>query len=212
MCINEIEADLYLNVDSTALECIIKYIQTNKLDRPDNKCVNEIIDLATMFGMPELVKQMREMEPSKDDVDRYVDLYCNIFRCVMMVYKEYVGDSEIDVEKTAQEFREFVSTNIDNFRNDVVRPNIEQSGNFHTKCLGFLLCLLVKNQCRERPHPISRPIPSFDLTRDQNALYLNEPCDPMGDASKNHDKIMEILKMLEESGDSDDVDGFEDVD
>ena len=64
-----IEADLYLNVHLDALEHIVQYIQTGKLDSEDIyinnwKIIDEIIDLATMFGMPTLVSTMRNLHPS----------------------------------------------------------------------------------------------------------------------------------------------------
>lgn len=60
---NDIEADLYLNVDQDALDHIIKYLQTTKINHnkisknPEN--ISEIIDLATMFGMSNLVAILR---------------------------------------------------------------------------------------------------------------------------------------------------------
>lgn len=62
---SEIEADLYLNVDGDALQYIVKYIQTTKIDiaeisNKNSKIIDEIIDLATMFGMPHLVLILRQ--------------------------------------------------------------------------------------------------------------------------------------------------------
>lgn len=61
-----IEADLYLNVDSKALDHITKYIQTTKIDSEtiyteDRATIDEIIDLSTMFGMPTLVTMLRNL-------------------------------------------------------------------------------------------------------------------------------------------------------
>ena len=72
---NIIEANLYLNVDSMALEHIIKYIQTSKLNQEfiyatDCHNINEIIDLATMFGMPNLVTMLRNLQPSHIHVNK----------------------------------------------------------------------------------------------------------------------------------------------
>lgn len=63
---SDIEADLYLNVDNDALRHIVKYIQTTKIDIDDickknTKTIDEIIDLATMFGMPHLVLILRNV-------------------------------------------------------------------------------------------------------------------------------------------------------
>ena len=66
------EADLYLNVDPDALDHIINYIQTTKINitkikehNPDT--IEEIIDLATMFGMPNLVSILRTMSCPEDE-------------------------------------------------------------------------------------------------------------------------------------------------
>lgn len=59
------EANLYLNVHSMALEYIVRYIQTGKLyplfNETDPSAVAEVIDLATIFGMPILVDLMRKI-------------------------------------------------------------------------------------------------------------------------------------------------------
>jgi len=51
------EADLYLNVNRDALHHIVNFIQTNKIAKMiDANMVEEIIDLATIFAMPNLVE------------------------------------------------------------------------------------------------------------------------------------------------------------
>jgi hypothetical protein len=55
------EADLYLNVDSTALDYIIDFIQTEKLSLVEDAQLNQIVDLATIFAMPDLVEQLRKI-------------------------------------------------------------------------------------------------------------------------------------------------------
>lgn len=71
---NTTEANLYLNVDSEALEHIIKYIQTGKINVSDNKSIDEIIDLATMFGMSNLVAMLRmDDKLNKGTLDKILD-------------------------------------------------------------------------------------------------------------------------------------------
>lgn len=79
------EADLYLNVNSDALEYIVQYIQTGKIDDENinQSIINEIIDLATMFGMPLLVSQMRSLLLTKDQIDSKIDLFRNGL-CLLM--------------------------------------------------------------------------------------------------------------------------------
>lgn len=72
---SHIEADIYLNVNADALEHIIKYIQTSKLDirsiyTHNWKTINEIVDLATMFGMPDLVSTMRNILSTPDTIPK----------------------------------------------------------------------------------------------------------------------------------------------
>jgi hypothetical protein len=63
----ESETDLYLNVDADALGHIVRYIQTGKIDgkaiySENYEMIDEIIDLATMFGMPNLVSMLRNLQ------------------------------------------------------------------------------------------------------------------------------------------------------
>lgn len=75
---NTIEANLYLNVDSEALEHIIKYIQTGKINvnESKSKSIDDIIDLATMFGMSNLVAMLRmddKLGKGKGTLDKILD-------------------------------------------------------------------------------------------------------------------------------------------
>lgn len=51
------EATLYLNVNQDALVHIINFIQTNKYNL-ENDIVDEVIDLASVFGMPNLIERI----------------------------------------------------------------------------------------------------------------------------------------------------------
>jgi len=51
------EATLYINVNQDALVNIINFIQTNKF-KPKEDVIDEIIDLASVFGMPNLIEQI----------------------------------------------------------------------------------------------------------------------------------------------------------
>lgn len=75
---NEDEADLYLNADSDALYHIVKYIQTGKIDgkniyAKNYKTIDEIIDLATMLGMPVLVSMLRDLHPSEEEIESIIN-------------------------------------------------------------------------------------------------------------------------------------------
>lgn len=56
---SEIEADLYTNLDSDALDMIINYVQTNKLSNTVSE-KNTIIELASIFGLPKIVSVLRK--------------------------------------------------------------------------------------------------------------------------------------------------------
>jgi hypothetical protein len=64
------EADLYLNVNKKAFAYIINYIQTDKLESENitskTTMLNEVIDLAIMFGMPKLVTELRKEFPKEE--------------------------------------------------------------------------------------------------------------------------------------------------
>lgn len=64
---NEIETDLYLNVNSNALSYLIEYIQTNKFnyDNLSKGELVEIMDLAILFGMANFVEQIKEIISGK---------------------------------------------------------------------------------------------------------------------------------------------------
>jgi hypothetical protein len=95
---NNIEADLYLNVNSGALEHIIRYIQTGKIST-ENICIGnyedltEIINLATMFGMPKLVNILRHCHFATED--NYLSLIKEIVSAIIIFYKNCV-DTNLD--------------------------------------------------------------------------------------------------------------------
>ena len=60
---SRIEADVYLNVDHSALTSIINYIQTQTISLDNNDTVRDHVrELASMFGMPLLVQKCRSYD------------------------------------------------------------------------------------------------------------------------------------------------------
>lgn len=108
-------ADLYLNVNSNALECIIKYVQTGKIDYSEVcasgwKNVEEIIDLATMFAMPNLVSLLRNFQSSEEAKDMYlkkVKEYIDFFDKMYNVYNK----NSRDYDKFISGLNNFVDEN-----------------------------------------------------------------------------------------------------
>lgn len=94
---NEIEADIYLNVDSKALYHIIQYIQTGKINtericESHWKTKEEIIDLATMFGIPNLVSLLRNIVSSEEninDTNEIIFTIKHINNMLSLLYKKY---------------------------------------------------------------------------------------------------------------------------
>jgi len=59
---HEKEATIYLNVNCKALGYIIDCVQTGNLDVPESKKIaSEVIDLATIFAMPNLVANIKRL-------------------------------------------------------------------------------------------------------------------------------------------------------
>ena len=91
-----IEADLYLNVDSQALDHIVKYIQTSKIDgeliySQDWKTIDEIIDLSTMFGMPGLVTMLRGLHPTEETINNTISIIKYNMIVFLVLCKIYIN-------------------------------------------------------------------------------------------------------------------------
>ena len=122
------EADLYLNVDSEALEHIVKYIQTSKIDgisiyASNWKIIDEIIDLATMFGMPILVSMLRSLHPSQEKIDKTITYLQDLITNMMVIYKNYV-DPNYDFDKNYHTVKTFIGENNQLIVDTVIKNNI----------------------------------------------------------------------------------------
>lgn len=113
-----IEAELYLNVDSKALAHIVKYIQTGKINIheiyiEDRKNIDEIMDLASMFGMPKLVNMLRGINPTSTEIDETSDFVKYFATSLILACKTYVP---INGEKNKQLdiLKDFVSSSCSN--------------------------------------------------------------------------------------------------
>jgi hypothetical protein len=118
---NYAEADLYLNVDSKALECIITYVQTGKISYPQIYAggygdVNEIIDLATMFAMPNLVSTLRNIQPSEEMHNSYIELLKESVLRFVQAHKTNV-DNNSDTVEYATKINNFIDENKQTFIN-----------------------------------------------------------------------------------------------
>ena len=121
---NPIEADIYLNVDPDALCHIIKYIQTRKIDgreiyRQNWRIIDEIIDLATMFGMPNLVAMLRDLHPSEEEINASLEHIKCLWYYISLLYKGCVPDH--DVEGSKIKIDEFIDNNKQLIADDCVK-------------------------------------------------------------------------------------------
>jgi hypothetical protein len=138
---NNIEADLYLNVDSQALDYIIKYIQTGKINgeaiyAENWKTVDEIIDLAAMFGMPNLVSILRGLHPTEDKINQTIALIKQSFTMVLYVYMHYIDVNDVnDTGKYVEIFNNFVEENKQSIIDIYIKGSMYNSNTFMSKCI-----------------------------------------------------------------------------
>lgn len=123
-----IQADLYLNVESDALDHIIRYIQTTKIDGQkiyanDWRRVDEIIDLATMFGMPALVSMLRNLHPTDQTIQEAFESIKSCASMTVLLYKKYL-DCNCDTDKCTDLINEYMDTNKQLVIDTYVKTNI----------------------------------------------------------------------------------------
>ncbi|AEQ60506.1 hypothetical protein [Acanthamoeba polyphaga mimivirus] len=92
------EADLYLNVDNDAFNHIINYIQTSKINgekiyNENWKKIDDIIDLATILGMGNLVTTLRKLHPTEEEINRKIGIIKSTVRSSMFSLK-YLFDCD----------------------------------------------------------------------------------------------------------------------
>lgn len=143
---NNYESDLYLNVDSEALEHIIKYVQTSKLEgeliyAKNWRTINEIIDLATMFGMPVLVSSMRLLHPNDEKINIELQLLTETAGCLLQLYKYYVNES-FDINEGYIVVDKFIRENKKEIIDNYIKPNMHNKP-FINKFLILLLYLFI---------------------------------------------------------------------
>ena len=74
---DEIEADLYLNVHQEALNLIIEYVQNGEINDElvyaiNFKTMNQVIDLATTLGMPNLVQRLTDLHQTNPKINAQI--------------------------------------------------------------------------------------------------------------------------------------------
>jgi hypothetical protein len=143
---SHIEADLYLNVHSDALKYIIEYIQTGKLNgktiyKNNWMIIDEIIDLATIFGMPVLVSMMRDLHPTENNINDMLSIIKQIGIIILQFYKYYV-DETYNIDNNYHFLSEYIDSNkqeiIDNYVKPMMYGNI-----INNKFLGLIIYLFI---------------------------------------------------------------------
>ena len=126
--LSKVEANLYLNVDSEALDHIIKYIQTTKINGEmiynDNwKTIDEIIDLATMFGMPKLVTMLRGLHPSEETINDAMTTIKYYLKTLLSLYKKHIKVN-YDIDKYCTIFSDFLEENKQSITDSYIKTNL----------------------------------------------------------------------------------------
>lgn len=122
------EADLYLNVDSKALDHIIKYIQTTKINgqliyADDWKTIDEIIDLAIMFGMPTLVTMLRGLHPSEETINNAMTTIKLYMKSLLLLYQKHLKE-DCDINKHISIFADFFEENKQSIIDSYIKTNL----------------------------------------------------------------------------------------
>lgn len=132
------EADLYLNAESDALEHIIKYVQTGKIDGEKIylhswKLIDEIIDLASMFGMPNLVSLLRALHPSEEKIDSMINGIKIVGINIINYYQYMVDHEELWFNKTdyIEKFNNFIEENRESIIDLYIKNNIYYNPFYH---------------------------------------------------------------------------------
>ena len=87
---NSYHANLYMNVDSAALDYIIEYVQKRIINKKiiSSEEIDQLIDLATLFAMPDLVDQLRKKIPPESYVTTIEFFFKNVIKLIVLTIYE----------------------------------------------------------------------------------------------------------------------------
>lgn len=138
--VNENEYDLYLNVDKIAFENIVKYVQTGKIEQNDyyqlnNKIIEDMIDLATIFGMPILVTEMRNLLMSDIELNDEFNKFEYVIKYIVKLLSTNGGacnTSNVIINNMVGKIdnSSSIKTDIDNFISLFFETNKSEINNF----------------------------------------------------------------------------------
>lgn len=135
------EADLYLNVEPNALKYIITYIQTGKINEKEIYCndwrvIDEISDLATMFGMPKLVGNLRNLHPSEEKINDVIATIRHYAYNILSLWKSVV-DKDYDINTYMTIIEDFINENKQQIIDTYIKPMHHGSAPLQSK-IAFL--------------------------------------------------------------------------
>jgi len=199
---SEIEADIYLNVDPEALNYIIKYVQTNKINGAQIyshnwKIIDEMIDLATMFGMPNLVSMLRNLHPSEENITQTIQILKDVGENILTMYKENI-DSDYKIEIYLNRFYKFLEENRESIIDVFIKKNMYTMDPFTNKFLMLLcevlitpaLCKYIKYyRGKEKNHFGNKQSDSSNIAEEIKNHFENKQCNPRDIVEEIKDKF-----------------------
>jgi len=146
---SEREADLYLNVDLEALQHIVKYVQTGKINGEDIysddwNMIDEIIDLATIFGMPNLVSMLRVLHPSEETINDKINSIRYLGYSLIQIFGSVLNHNHelYETEKYIDLLDIFIKENHQSIVDQYIKKNI-YGNQFSVKCVQVYLSVFM---------------------------------------------------------------------
>lgn len=147
---NSYEADLYLNVNNKALKYIIEYVQTGQINSnaiylKNCKLIDEIINLATIFGFPDIVSELRNVKPSPEYIDRRLEELKKLSLSFYLLIK-YFNGSSIEYDNNTTKIQELIDNFFQENRNEIIEKFVMGSeiDSFNGRLSTFIATILIE--------------------------------------------------------------------
>ncbi|AKI80051.1 hypothetical protein QJ850_gp648 [Acanthamoeba polyphaga mimivirus] len=137
------EADLYLNVDNDAFNHIINYIQTSKINgekiyNENWKKIDDIIDLATILGMGNLVTTLRKLHPTEEQINRKIEVIKTTVQTSMFSLK-YLFDYDYNMYQKIID--DAIDRNKDLIIERYIKPNMYADNKVNNEVMSVIISL-----------------------------------------------------------------------
>ncbi|AZL89272.1 hypothetical protein QKC54_gp0560 [Megavirus baoshan] len=143
------EADLYVNLNLEAFDHIVNYIQTSQIDgrkiyAENWRKIDEIIDLATLLGMSNLVYELRSLHPSQTEIKEKIKMAkAGIDITLGLCSHNYPN---LDLSCLSPAIKEFIDKNSEYIENNIIKPNMYKENTINIGPLTeFVSNIVVKN-------------------------------------------------------------------